>query len=154
MSINPELVPQLRVAIVQEAYEWLGTPYVHNGDVKGPRGAADCAMLLVRVFQTVARAFDVPLLPLDFDPRPYPRWWHVHQNEALYMAGMERFAQRVDHPGMGDIAMYKFGKHAAHSAIVVSDELIIHAHSKHRFVETCERRSQEAHLHSYWSVLA
>lgn len=140
--------PRLRAAIVEEAYSWLGTPYGNCGDVKGPNGIVDCAMILVRVFSAVG------ILPLTFDPRPYNSNWHLHQDEARYMAGLEQWAHQVATPGIGDIPMYRFGRHASHGAIIVSDDLIIHAHKDIGKVMLCERRAMEARLDSYWSVFA
>jgi hypothetical protein len=92
---------ELRAAIVREAYEWDRTPYGNCGDVKGPQGAVDCAMLLIKVFSNVG-AIEY------FDPRPYNSNWHLHQDEARYLAGLEKYAHRVDEGKLGDIAMYPF----------------------------------------------
>lgn len=143
MSTSPE---ELRAAIVREAHEWLGTPYTNCGDVKGSQGAVDCAMLLIRVFVAVG-AID------DFDPRPYSSNWHLHQDEARYLAGLEKYAHRVEEGKLGDIAMYKFGKHASHGAIIVSEDLLIHAHKNVGEVILCERSAMRGCLDSYWSVI-
>lgn len=150
MSINREDVPRLRAAIVKEAYEWLGTPYGNCGDVKGPDGIVDCAMLLVRIFS----AASVGVLPVTFDPRPYNSNWHLHQDEARYQANLEKRCWRVGSPKPGDMAMYRFGRHVSHGAIIVSDELIIHAHKHVGAVALCERSAMESRLDSYWSVFA
>lgn len=112
-------------------------------------------MLLVRVFAAVG------LIPPDFDPRPYNSNWHLHQNETLYLFGLEQWANRVELPGPkqarsgpGDVIMYCFGKHASHGAIIVSDDLIIHAHKHIGQVVLCERSAMDYRLDSYWSVLA
>lgn len=138
----------LRNAIVQEAHEWIGTPYVHAGDIKGPHGAVDCAMLLIRIFAKVG------IVPADFDPRPYSPNWHIHQNEQRYMAGVEKYSHVVRNPRIGDIATYRFGRHASHGAIIVSDDLVIHAHKRNGNVELCERSSLLPWFDSYWSVFA
>lgn len=132
--------------MVQEAYEWLGTPYVHAGDIKGKNGAVDCAMILISIFKKFG------FIPEDFDPRPYSPSWHLHQNEARYMAGLEQFSKQIETPRPGDIAMYRFGRHASHGAMIVSEDLLIHAHKKNGQVALCERRSMARHLDSYWSV--
>jgi cell wall-associated NlpC family hydrolase len=137
---------ELRAAIVREAYEWIGTPYGNCGDVKGPKGVVDCAMLLIRVFSN-AGAIEY------FDPRPYNSNWHLHQDEARYLAGLEKYAHRVDEGKVGDIAMYRFGRHASHGAIIVSDDLIVHAHKQVGEVALCERSAMLDRLHSYWSVV-
>jgi cell wall-associated NlpC family hydrolase len=143
MYTSPE---EIRGAIVREAFEWISTPYGNCGDIKGPNGCVDCAMLLIRVFAN-AGAIEY------FDPRPYNSNWHLHQDEARYMAGLEKYAHRVDEGLLGDIAMYRFGKHASHGAIIVSDDLIIHAHKRDGQVIQCERSSMLSRLDSYWSVI-
>lgn len=103
-------------------------------------------MLLICVF-SAAGAIEY------FDPRPYSSNWHLHQDEARYMAGLEKYAHQVDEGKLGDIAMYRFGKHASHGAIIVSDELIIHAHKRDGQVIQCERSALATRLDSYWSVI-
>lgn len=143
MHTSPE---ELRAAIVREAHSWLLTPYQNCGDIKGPGGCVDCAMLLVRIFVTVGA---VP----EFDPRPYSSNWHLHQDEKRYLMGLEQYAHRVDEGKPGDIAMYRFGRHASHGAIIVSDDAIIHAHKQVGHVVLCERSALESRLDSYWSVI-
>jgi cell wall-associated NlpC family hydrolase len=143
------LLHPLRAAVVHESFDWIATPYVNCGYVKGLRGAVDCAMLLVGVFANAG------LIPKDFDPRPYNPDWHLHQSEERYLAGLENFAHIVGAPKAGDIALYRFGKTASHGAIVISDDLIIHAHKHAGQVELCERRLLEPqHFDSFWSVFS
>jgi cell wall-associated NlpC family hydrolase len=135
---------EIRAAIVAEAYSWLRTPYVHLGDIKGV--GVDCAMLLVRVYQAVS------VVP-QFDPRPYEAEWFLHRDEERYMAGLEKYAHRVQTPALGDIGLYRFGRTASHGAIVVSDDLLIHAYRPHGNVELIERRALEDRFDNWWSVL-
>lgn len=105
-------------------------------------------MLLVAVYRAVG------LIPKDYDPRPYNPDWHLHQSEERYLAGMERLSHQVEKPEPGDIALYRFGRTASHGAIVIDDDLIIHAHKHAGQVELCERRLFEPdRLDSFWSVL-
>ena len=62
----------MREKIIAEARSWIGTPYHNCADVKGV--GVDCGMLIVRVF------VDLGLVP-PFDPRPYPRDWHMHNSD-------------------------------------------------------------------------
>ncbi len=134
-----------RAAIVAEAMSWIGTPYVECGDIKGPQGAVDCGMLLVRVF------VDLGFAP-PFDPRPYKPDWHLHRTAALYVAWLEKYSHKTNIGRLGDIAMYKYGRHASHGGIIVSDDLIVHAHKTARQVELFERRTIVDKLDSYWSI--
>jgi NlpC/P60 family putative phage cell wall peptidase len=143
--MSPESV-ELREVIVSEARSWVGTPYHHLGDIKSV--GVDCAMLLVRIYQTAG------IIEKTFDPRPYEPEWYLHRSEPLYLIGMQRWGHRIeaDKVQPGDIAMFNFGKHAAHGAIVVDDNLMIHAYRRHGNVEYCERRAHADRLDSYWSV--
>jgi NlpC/P60 family putative phage cell wall peptidase len=134
-----------RRELVAEAYSWLGTPYHNLGDLKGV--GVDCAMLLVRAFQAAG------LVP-DFDPRPYEPEWFLHRDEERYLAGMEKYSKRIDPEATqpGDILVYRFGRTASHGAIVVSDDLMIHAYRPLRAVVLQERRALLERFDSAWSV--
>jgi len=143
MYISPD---ELRSAIVREAYEWIGTPYGNGGAIKGPNGCVDCLMLLICVYSNVgAREY--------FDPRPYSSNWHLHQSESKYMNGVERYAKRIADGLPGDFAMYRYGRVPSHSAIIVSDVHVIHAHKRDGQVILCERAALQERLDSCWSVI-
>lgn len=133
-----------RKKVVDEAMTWLGTPYHHLGDIKG--AGVDCAMLLVRVY------CDLGLAPA-FDPRPYATQWYFHHEEEKYLKWIAKYCDPVDIAKPGDIAVYKFGRCAAHGAIIVSDNLMIHAFQPSDVVELKERWAPLPHgkLHSLWS---
>lgn len=136
---------ELRTAIVAEAMSWVGTPYHHLAAVKG--SGVDCAMILVRIAQSVG------IVPPDFDPRPYAPEWYLHRDEERYLAGLERWARRVEVAQPGDIALYRFGRTASHGAIVIDDALMVHAYRPQRAVVLQERRALAERLDSYWSVI-
>lgn len=113
------MTPKNQQQVVQEAMTWLGTPYHHQADVKG--AGVDCAMILVRVYRAVG------LIP-EFDPRPYPHDWHLHQEGEKYLGFILQHADLVvGDPEPGDIAMFKFGRASAHGAIVIDWPLVLHA---------------------------
>lgn len=141
--MRPESEAELRAAIVAEAYTWLRTPYAHCANVKG--AGVDCAMLLVEIGKAVG------IVPADFDPRPYEPEWYLHRDEERYMAGLERFMRRVEVGKPGDIDLFRFGRCAAHGAVIVSDELMIHAYRPHGNVELHERRALADRYDSTWS---
>lgn len=111
-----------RAAIIEEAFSWIGTPFVNCGDVKGRKGAVDCAMLLVRCFVDTGR-----LAP--FDPRPYPAAWMLHQHEERFLGWVtdKLGAREIDAPMPGSIAVYRFGRCFSHGGIVVNSCEIVHA---------------------------
>jgi cell wall-associated NlpC family hydrolase len=138
-------VDERRAAIVAEARSWVGTPYHHLAGVKGE--GVDCAMLLCEVLRTVG------LVPADYDPRPYPVQWFLHRSEERFVSQLLERARRTEDPQPGDIAMYRFGRCAAHGAFVVDDELIVHAYRPSGKVELLERRALVHRLDSHWAVL-
>jgi cell wall-associated NlpC family hydrolase len=123
-----------RAAVVREALSWVGTPFRDCGDVKGPAGAVDCAMLLVRCFVDTGH-----LAP--FDPRPYPPRWHLHRDRERFLEWVEeRLGARQLFPGAplsrglapGDIVIWQFGRCFSHGAIVINSEEVVHAYAHAR----------------------
>jgi cell wall-associated NlpC family hydrolase len=129
--------------IVTEAKTWLGTPWHHAADVKG--AGVDCAMFLVRVY------CDLGLAPL-FDPRPYAMQWYLHQGQPLFLEWLAKYAHRVEVALPGDVIMFNFGRHAAHGAIIVDEDTMIHANRSVRRVTLSFRHHLDAKLDSAWSV--
>ena len=141
-----------RSAVVAAARSWLGTPYHHAADVKGPKGGVDCAMLLVRVY------VDLGLVE-PFDPRPYTRDWMLHRSEERYLGFLLARAPEVETPGPGDVTLFKVGRCYAHGGIVTNPEplTIVHAFASARFVveDIVSRleiadRLKAAKFASYW----
>lgn len=119
-----ELEPH-RLAIIEEARTWLGTPFVNCADVKGRQGGVDCAMLLVRCY------VDTGVLS-PFDPRPYPPQWHVHHDRERFLEWVvgKLGGAEVSRPRPGDVAVYHWGRCFSHGAIVISDAQVIHSFFK------------------------
>lgn len=108
----------VRERVVSMALEWLGTPYHHEGGVRG--AGVDCAMLLVRVFHAAG------LIP-DIDPRPYPADFMLHRDEERYLGWVRQYADEVTEPLPGDVVLYRVGRCYAHAGIVLDWPEIIHA---------------------------
>jgi cell wall-associated NlpC family hydrolase len=139
---------ELRRLVVEEALSWVHTPYHHGASVKGV--GVDCVWILIRVYQAVGR------LPVDYSPGQYSREWYLHKSEEIYLSGVQTYASRLPegvNPLPADIALYKVGHCVSHGAIIVDDELLIHANRKAREVEISLRRSAELekYFHSYWT---
>jgi cell wall-associated NlpC family hydrolase len=110
-----------RAAVVEEAREWLRTPYHHMGRVKG--AGVDCATLLAEVF---ARAGAVPRFGIPF----YPPDWHLHRDAERYLGFVLEHAREIESdPLPADMALWRFGRCFSHGAIVVDWPLVIHAYA-------------------------
>ncbi len=112
-----------RLAIIAEAKTWLGTPWHHQAALKGV--GVDCGQLLIEVFAACLPKKNIRLAASE---QHYSRQWMLHRNEERYLQVVERYAQRVDTPKTGDIAVFKVGRTYSHGAIVIDYPLIIHAH--------------------------
>jgi cell wall-associated NlpC family hydrolase len=129
--------------IVAAAQGWLGCPYHHASDLKGV--GVDCAMLPVRVF------CDLGLVP-PFDPRPYPHDFMLHRDDERYRDWVKQFADQVETPQAGDLALFRIGRCYAHGAIVV-DHRMIHADLRAGCVEYGDLATWCANRkHEFWRV--
>ena len=132
-----------REAVVLAALGWVGTPFHDCARVKG--AGVDCANLLAAVY-TEAGLVDVP----EFGA--YSPQWFQHRDEPLFLSGLAKYAHQVERPQMGDIAMYSFGRHAAHGAIWVDERTIIHAYKPAGAVVKGDPQPLTPRLDSYWSL--
>lgn len=114
------MTPEQRIAVVAEAMRWLGTPFHHQQRVRG--AGVDCVNLLAAVYHA---AGVVEELRFDY----YPPDWHLHRDEPKFLAGLERYADRIPviEALPGDIAMFRYGRHSAHGAIVTAWPTVVHA---------------------------
>jgi cell wall-associated NlpC family hydrolase len=110
----------VRATVVAEARSWARTPWHHEGRVKG--AGVDCAMFLIEVF-VAAGLIEPP--PVEH----YPPDWALHRDEPRFLAILRELADPVDAALPGDVAMFKFGRHAAHGAIVIQWPRIVHAYA-------------------------
>lgn len=115
--------PCLRDAIIKEAISWLGTPYHHMASVKG--AGVDCLTLIIACYRAVGivQDLDVPFYRKDF---------MLHKEGEDYIAGLLQYSREVETPYKADVALYKWGRVFAHSAIVVRwPDKVIHASPSH-----------------------
>lgn len=119
MYLDQTLSPEQR-AVLTEALSWLGTPWQHQQQCKG--AGVDCAQFLIAVF---VAAGIVEQITTDY----YPPDWHLHRDEQKFMAYLLQHADPLEgnDPQPGDIAMWKYGRHAAHGSIVLKWPVIIHS---------------------------
>lgn len=127
-----------RQKVVAEALSWVGTPFRDQADSKGRGGGVDCAMLLVRAY------VDSGVLP-PFDPRPYNSRFFLHRDDEDYLGWLKKYGQEIpeDLAGPGDVVIFHIGRMYAHGALIVNDQLIVHAWFKERMCALSERWAAE-----------
>jgi cell wall-associated NlpC family hydrolase len=108
-----------RLAVVQEALCWLGTPYHHAGRVMG--AGVDCGMLLAEVFE---RTGVLPHVAIE----DYPNDRHMHMDTEHMRDLVAEHYHPVDAPLPGDIVLYRYGRAISHAAIVLAWPMIIHSY--------------------------
>ena len=108
-----------RLTIVEEAQNWLRTPYHHQGQLKGV--GVDCAMLLYKVFNNVG------LIP-EITFESYSPQWHLNKSDEKYLDWVKQYSAEITtNPQPGDVVLYQFGRCLSHGAIVVQWPTVIHA---------------------------
>lgn len=121
-----------RQHIVDKALEWEGTPYHHQAYLKGV--GADCLGLL--------RGLYIELYGVDPEepPRYSPAWGESNPDELLLKAATKHLvAANYDGWKLGDVLVFRVKNSASakHCAIVVGDDLMIHAVSRQAVIKTC-----------------
>jgi cell wall-associated NlpC family hydrolase len=117
-----------RIAIVNEAREWIGTPYHIGGRVKGV--GCDCATFILQVMVNVGVFTNERLNQYS------PNWW-LHTSEERYKFAVLRHARKIVNAicrgtqdiKPGNIILAKVGgsKVLNHGAIVVEWPNVIHS---------------------------
>jgi cell wall-associated NlpC family hydrolase len=107
-----------RIRIVDEACSWTGTSWHHAARVKGH--GVDCAQYLIAVYYAAG------IIPM-IEPEDYPADWHLHRDEPRFLRVLMEHCKAVISPKAGDIAMFDYGRHAAHGGIMVDGSRLIHA---------------------------
>ena len=121
-----------REAVIAEARSFIGTPYHHEGRVKGPNGGVDCAQLIALVYHA-ALPHRIKLV----EPAHYPPDWMMHRDLERYMGEVTAWAHETKSPKPADLALIKIGRVFAHGGIIVPPGWphIIHADSSVRRIE-------------------
>lgn len=119
-----------RAAVVREALTWVGTPYHSLARIKGV--GVDCAQILCAVYEAVG------LLP-HVDPGHYAPDWHLHHNEEIYIEWLTRYCVRLPRSVAalpGDIALFRFGRCYSHGAILLDNDVLVHAYIRRGVIVT------------------
>jgi cell wall-associated NlpC family hydrolase len=120
-----------RAAVVAEAMTWLGTPWRHQGRVKG--AGVDCAQFVIACYRNAG------LIP-DIDAGNYPRDWHIHKSEERFLSFVPSFAAEIGEADAraGDLVIFRIGRVYSHGAIIVAWPQGIHAAIQARQVVLCD----------------
>lgn len=107
-------------AIAAEARRWIGTPYRHQGAVRG--AGADCLGLVRGVWQAV-HGRPPPPIP------PYAPDWQGDGDNSLEVAAHRYLEASAEAPRTGDVVLFRLRRHrpARHCAIMVSPDSFVHA---------------------------
>jgi len=136
----------LRAAVITEALSWIGTPFHDCAGVKGH--GVDCAHLVWRCYQSIG------VVPPG-DPPAYKPQWFQHQLEEVFLQELKKHGAVSIAPTLaraGDVLMHKYGKHAAHGAIVIDERSMVHAYKAAKMVVRAERAEFEGRLDSAWTL--
>lgn len=113
-----------RQAVVEEAKTWSGTPFHHEGRIKG--GGVDCAQLIYASFLACGM---IPAFEIDH----YVQDWHLHRNEEIYLSYVLEYAdemplppERIPQPA--DILIFRFGRTYSHGALIIDWPYLIHSY--------------------------
>jgi NlpC/P60 family putative phage cell wall peptidase len=112
-----------RAAILAEAHEWLGTPYVHQASAKGV--GCDCLGLVRGVWRAVCG--DEP----EAAPAYTPDWAERNGAETLLGAARRHLVEIApEQASPGDVLLFRMENLAPikHAAILDADERLIHAY--------------------------
>jgi len=114
---------QGRAEVIRVAHEWLGTPWLHMGRVKGKHGGVDCAQFVYCVYAEAKQIDPSIYAKVEW----YPRDWFMHRDEDRLLEIVKKFAHETTDPKPGDVALWKFGRTHSHAAIMLDRPNIIHA---------------------------
>jgi len=120
-ALLPDAERAQRLAVVEEALTWIGTPYHHQGRIKG--AGVDWGMLPAEVYAAVGVI--EPIETPDYQPD-----FHLHRGEERYLGLVEAHAVRVEgrDPLPGDLALFRYGRVISHGAIVIAWPLVVHSY--------------------------
>ena len=116
---------ELRTHLCKTVKLWksLKVQYEHRGTT---RNGCDCTGLIIGALREMDYLRDYKL-------RNYPLDWNLHAKADDYITEeVERFADKVEEPYMGDLVLFYFGKCIAHVGVIIENGLFIHCHQAAR----------------------
>ena len=122
-----------RQNILDEARNWIGTPYHHQQHVK--RFGCDCVGLVIGVHDALYK------VSAGYIP-PYTKWWAEETGQELMIETMRKHPHCVEVsvpdllPGDVFVMRMKYAGPAKHCGFLSGNGQIIHAYSGHAVMET------------------
>ncbi|WP_270956477.1 NlpC/P60 family protein [Burkholderia pseudomallei] len=129
-----------RQQFVDETRTWLGTPYRHQGRLKGV--AVDCAGLVIGVAKALG------LCPSDYDVDGYSR-----RPDGTLAPICDSMMDRTPVGREGDVVLFHWEREPMHLGILTAPRTVIHAYAVNRVV--CEHDMDDKWLRyvcRYYSV--
>lgn len=112
---------ELRIQLSNVAKIWksLGVRYQHRGIT---RKGCDCTGLVIGILQELGYMKNYKL-------RIYPPDWNLHAfADDHIVKEVEKVADKIVKPDIGDLVLFYFGKCVAHIGIIIENGLFIHCH--------------------------
>lgn len=120
--------------VLEEARDWLGTPYLHQASVKGV--GSDCLGLIRGIWRALYGAEPCMVPPYSAD------WAEISREEGLWRAATLWLVPRPAGaaPALGDVILFRMreggiAKHLGVQSVVGEGPRFIHAYSGH---DVCE----------------
>lgn len=124
-----------RAAIVAAARSWIGTPYRHQGQLKGV--GCDCLGLLIGVWREVMGGEGC--LDEGLTIPPYTPDWAEAMKRETFADGLRDYLDEIDvaKAQAGDIVLFRWRAHlpAKHAAILTAPDRMVHAQEGARVAE-------------------
>ena len=125
----------MRDAILAEARAWIGTPYLHQGSLRGV--GADCLGLVRGVWRAVIGPEPEPI------PCYTPDWAEAGGGEMLWLSALRWFTPCADGPCWmaGQVILFRMrergvAKHLGIVSRIGEEAAFIHAYSGHGVIES------------------
>lgn len=113
--------------VIEEAREWIGTPYIHQQRLKGR--ATDCVGLVIGIYEHFVGRVPRKIIP------PYSPAWAEEGNHGIMVDLLDEYLveRSVTDRTPGLIATFSLqpGKPIKHAGILAPRKRIIHAYDRH-----------------------
>lgn len=110
---------ELRIQFCKVAKEWkdLKVVYEHRGTT---RKGCDCTGLIIGILQELGYMRNYKL-------RKYAPDWNLHAGADNHIVDeIEKVADKIETPDIGDVVLLKFGRCVAHVGVVIEQGLFVH----------------------------